>query len=202
MKILRKKAQWKAFDPRTRKLSASLLVSSLYCLILALACGVAALNDVPATEIFQSLSLCSTMAWVMLTLLSLMSNLGGAAISRAERYRRMNPALQKQMKGFSVIRMPVLRIISCRAGHGRAHRSQSHAASSNASKDSSDDGESDPDSQNPPPLPLPLVVLPSLTFSGSFGKLNNFLSPRRRWYGLGCCLMFFTPLSTGRGWEK
>jgi hypothetical protein len=194
-KSLWKKAQWKALDPKTRKLSACLLVTALYCLVFALACGVAVRYEAPGIEIFQSLGFCSTMAWLMLTYLSLASNVAGVMISRAERYQRLNPTAQKLMKGLFGTRLSVV-CASYRAGHTRSSRSHSR---SNASKDSSDDGESD--SGEPPALPLPSVV-PSFSFSHTFCKLNRFSSPWRFLSGFGCWRMSLRLLSTGRGWGK
>jgi hypothetical protein len=115
--------------------------------------------DAPGTEIFQSLGLFSIIAWVTLTALSLLSNVGEVVVSRIERYQRLNATVKKYMKGFYLGRVSVLRASSHHTGHARASRAHSH---SNASKDGSDDGESD--SEDPPAPPL-FSVVPSRIFT-------------------------------------
>ena len=198
-KILRKKAEWKALDPKTRKLSAGLLVCSLYCLIASLACAVAVIYEAPKVEIFQSLGFLSTVVWMTLTFLALASNAAGVVISRAERYHRFNHVVQKCAKGIFSARRPTLCVASCRAGHARARRSLSR---SSASKDSSGDGESDSGEGDPPAPPSlsSLPLKPYRTFIRIFYKLNNF--PLRFLYGFGCWRLPFGLSLTGRGWGK
>jgi hypothetical protein len=189
---LRKKAKWKALNPKTRKLSACLLVCALYSLIFALTCGVAVAYEAPNIEVFQLLGLSATMAFLTLIPMSLVSNFAGVVISRAEHYQKLDSAIQKRMRAPLFSRA---RVASCRAGHARAHRS---ASRSSASKDSSSDGESD---QGDPPAHL-VSLFPSLNFPCSFYKLNNFLSPWRFLYGPGCWRVPSCSVFRGRGWGK
>jgi hypothetical protein len=195
-KVLRKKAKWKGFNSKTRKLSVSLLLGAVCCLVITLACVFAVRNDLPGTEVFQSLGLFSVISWVTLTALSMISNVGGVMISRIERYQRLNPIVQKHLKGSVFGRLAVSCASSYRAGHTRAYRSRSH---SNASKDSSNDGE--PDSEDPPALYL-FSVVPSLTLFNHFSKQNNFPYPWHCVCSPGCWRLPFAPLFAVRRWGK
>ena len=199
-KMLHKRAKWKALNAKTRKFSATLLVCSLYCLIAALTCAVAVVYRVPQVEIFHFLGLSSTFTWVTLTFMALASNAAGVIISRAERYHRLAPAAQKCAKGVLVARLPSLCVASHRSGNARAHRSPSR---SQASKDSSGDGESDSGEGDPPASPaLSLSLIPYLTFTSLFYKLNNFPLLWRFLFAIGCWCMVFDPLFAEMGWRK
>ena len=200
-KMLIKKAKWKSLDPKTRKLSANLLVCSVYCLIIAMSCVTAVGYGVPNVEIFQLLGLSSVIAWVTLTFLALASNIAGVVVTRAERYHRLNPVVKKCSKGVLVVRMPALCVASYHAGHARARRSTSR---SSASKDSSGDGESESGEGDPPAPPLlsSLSLRPHLTFISLFYKQNSFSFPWHFLYSSGCwCLPFdFSP--AGKRWGE
>ena len=199
-RTLRKKAKWKALDPKTRKLSANLLVCSIYSLIAALACAVAIVYEAPQIETIRVLGLAATLAWMALTFLALTSNVAGVVLSRVERYHRVNHAVQKSVKRVLVTRVPTLCVASYRAGNSRAHRSPSR---SHASSSSSDDGESDSGEGDPPAPPsLSLLSLkPHLTFTCFYCKPNSFSSPWRSLSGPGCwCLSFCLSLAE-RGWR-
>ena len=198
-KMLRKKAEWKALDPKTRNLSSKLFIWSIRCLVIVLACGIAVVYEAPKVEMFQSLGLLSIMAWVTLTFLAMASNAAGVVISRVERYHKFNYTVQKFTKGILAVRMPALCVASYRAGHARARRSPSR---SSASKDSSGDGESDSGEGDPPAPPSlsSLPLRPYRTFIRIFYKLNNF--PLRFLYGFGCWRLPFGLSLAGRRWGK
>jgi uncharacterized membrane protein (DUF485 family) len=193
-KVLQKKAKWKGFNSKTRRIAVSLLTVAIFCLIFALACVIAVKCEAPAAEIFQPLGLFGAMAWVMLTALSLVSNAAGAMISRAERYRRLHPAMQKSMRGLPVMRLSVACAASYHAGHGRAHRSSSRCASFSATKDSSDDGESD---SGDPAKPLSALT-PFFSLCSS-QKSNSVPASRCFLHGPGCWRMLFSLPLTERG---
>ena len=198
-RMLQKKAKWKALDPKARKWAAGLLVCALYCLIAAMVCVVAIVYKAPKVEIFQTLGLVSVIAWVTLTFMALASNVAGVAISRAERYHRLNPAAQKYAKGLLTARMPAL-CTSYRAGNSRARRSPSR---SHASKDSSADGESNSGEGDPPALRSlsSLFLRPHLTFLYLFYILISIPFPRRSLFGPGCWCIAYDPLFAERGWR-
>ena len=197
--VLHKKASWKALDPKTRHLCANMLVCSLYCLIAAMMFVAAVIYKAPKVEIFQALGLASVIAWVTLTFMALTSNVAGVAISRAERYYKINPAAQKYVKGLLVARMSAL-CTSYRAGNSRARRSPSRP---HASKDSSSDGESGSGEGDPPAPPsLPSLLLrPRLTFLYIFCKLNSISFLKRSLFGSGCWRMAFDSLFAEKGWR-
>lgn len=199
--MLSRKATWKMLAPKTRKLSARLLVCGIYCLIASMMCVAAVSYQAPNVEMFQYLGFLSVIAWVTLTFLALTFNVAGVTISRAERYRRLNPAVQKCAKGILVARMPALCVASYRAGNARACRSPSR---SHASKDNSGDGEPGSGEGDPPALPVfsSLSSRPRLTFILLFCKLNSFPFPWRFLLCPGCWRMVFSFSLTGRRWEK
>lgn len=194
-KLLRKRAKWKALDPKTRNLCERLFVSALYCLAVTLSCVVAVLSEVPHIEIFQMLGLSAAMVFTALVFLSLSVNLAGVIISRAERYQRSNPTQQKRMKNFLFSRSITVRAVSYRAGHVRSHRRASRSAFSNAASENSSDGESD---SGDPPGPS-YSVTPFHTF---YRKPNNFTFPWSFLSGPGCWRMLFCPAPAGRGWGE
>ena len=170
-------------------------MASLYSVLCAVFSLGAVWARIPGVNFFYAFSYSAILMWVLLTALSITSNVAGVVISKAEHCQRLNPNVQKLIKGFSCARLSATCASSYRAGHSRARRSHSHSASSNASSD----GESD--SGDSPALPLPSVV-PSLNFSDLFCKPNNFPSPWCCLYGLGCWHMSLASLFAGRGWWK
>lgn len=202
-KILGTKASYKALNPKARKWTARFLVCSLYSLIVALACAAAVGHNVPRVEIFQLLGLASVFAWVTLTFLAVASDITGSVISRAERYHKFNPAVQKFTKNVFSTQTSALRVASYRAGNSRARRSPSR---SNASKDSSGGGDSDSSGgEGDPPAPISLPALslrPYLISPHSLYKLNNSSLPWRFLFAPGCRHVTFNPLFTKRGWSK
>jgi hypothetical protein len=194
-KILRKKAGWKLLNKKTRPATAKLLTAGMLCLVLSLTCAAGIMYGLPGTEIFQAVGITVATAWITLFSLAFVSDIAGTVITRYETCQRLYPAVQKNMSGFSVIRLSAARAASYRAGHGRAHRSPSRRAS----KAGSDDGGSD-DSDGDSPAPLPLVVVPFFTSLRYFHKSNNF-TVTRRFLRVPCpWRMFFGLPCEGRGW--
>ena len=200
-KLLRKKAGWKVLNRKTRPATAKFLTAGMLCLVLSFACAVGIVYGFPGTVIFQTVGLTAAMAWITLFPLAFVSDIAGTVITRYETCRRMYPAVQKNMRGLSVIRLSVARAASYRAGHGRARRSSSRRTSLSASKDSSDDGGSD-GSDGDSPAPLSLLVVPFFTFTNSFNKPNTFPVPWCFERCSGCWRMFLSLLFAERWWVR
>ncbi|MDR1136941.1 MAG: hypothetical protein LBK91_01345 [Synergistaceae bacterium] len=198
-KLLRKKADWKVLNKKTRPATAKFLTTGMLCLALSLTCAVGIMYGLPGTVIFQAAGLTAAMAWITLFSLAFVSDITGTVITRYETCRRLYQTGQKNMRGFSVIRLSAARAVSYRAGHGRAHRSSSRRASLSASKDNSDDGGSD-GSDGDSPAPLSLLVVPFSTFHNSFQNPNTFPAPWRFLRSPGCWRMFSSLPFAGRGW--
>jgi hypothetical protein len=196
LKWLRKKAKWKALNPKTRNLCSRLFVCFLCCLVVMLGCEAAVTCEISHFEIFWMLEILTTMAFVTLGFSAMAVNFAGVVISRAERYQRSDPMRQKCMKKLFFSRSITARAASYRAGHARSHRRASRSAfSSAASKNSSDDGESD---SSDPPGPS-YSVTPFQTF---YRKPNSFSSLWRFLRGPGCWCMRFCSAHAGRGRGK
>jgi hypothetical protein len=202
-KMLRKKATWEGLNSKTRELVATLLVCSLYSLVITMACIVAVVYQVPKVGLFQLLGLSSAFAWIGFTSLAVVSNVAGAVIMRVENYQRqrIDFSAQRHVKGMLFARMPTLCVASYRAGNARARRSPSR---SHASKDNSADGESDSGGGDPPEPPSlsSLFLISHQTYTYLLCKLNSFHFPWRSLCGPGCRYLLFNPLFLGRGWRK
>jgi uncharacterized membrane protein YgcG len=198
--LLRKKAKWKALNPKTRRLCSRLLVCFLYSLVVMLGCGVAVSCEVPHVEIFQALGLAAVMVFTALGFLAISVNCAGAVISRAERYQRLNTTRRKQMKNFFFSRSTPVRAMPYRAGHARSyHRARSASTHASGDSDSSSDGGSD-SGGDPPGSSYP--VTPSVPFLTLCLKPNNFPSPWRFLRSPGCCCMRFNLAPAGRRWGE
>jgi Na+-transporting methylmalonyl-CoA/oxaloacetate decarboxylase gamma subunit len=198
--LLRKKAKWKALNPKTRRLCSRLLVCFLYSLIIMLGCGIAVSYEVPHVEIFQALGLAAVMVFTALGFLAMSVNFVGVVISRAERYQKSNPVRQKYVKRLFFSRSVAVCAASYRAGHARSYR-RARSASTHASgdSDSSSDGGSD-SGGDPPGSSHP--VTPSVPFQPLYLKPNIFSSPWRFLRSPGYWRMRFCSVFAGRGWEK
>jgi hypothetical protein len=200
-KILRKKAEWKILNKKTRPATAKLLTAGMLCLVLSIFCAASMMYGLPGTGIFQAVGLVAATAWIALFSLAFVSDVAGTVITRYETCRRLYPTAKKSVIGLSVIRLSVAHAASYRAGHGRAHRSPSRRASLGTSKDNSDDGGSD-GSDGDSPAPLPLVVVPFFTFLNSFHKPNTLPALWRFLRDPGCWRVFFSLPFTGRRWGQ
>jgi hypothetical protein len=199
-KLLCKKAKWKTLNTKTRGFCSRLLVCAIYCLVVTVGCVAAVVHEVPNVEMFRVLGLSAAMAFTALIFLSLSVNIAGVVISRAERYQRLSPALQKRMKGRLFSRSVAVCAASYRAGHARSHRrARSAFAHASGGGDGSDDGESDSSGDPPRPTYFACSVTP---FQVLYLKPNSFPSPWRFLRSPGCWRMRFSPASAGGGWGE